>query len=62
MNDDVKELEVSNPATSASSAEQHGGGFLEQSSAGCIELELKPVVERKSRAMGVRERVYQTLV
>ena len=62
MNDDVKELEVSNPTTSASSAEQHGGGGLEQSSAGRIELELKPVVERKSKAMGVRKRVYQTLV
>ena len=59
MNDDVKQLEVSNPATSAS---RHGGGGLEQSSAGRIELELKPVMERKSKAMGVRERVYQTLV
>ena len=44
MNDDVKELEVSNPTTSASSAEQHGGGGLEQSSAGCIELELGVIV------------------
>ena len=57
MNDDV-----SNPVTSASSAEQYGSGGLEQSSAGRIELELKPVVERKSKSMGVRERVYQTLV
>ena len=53
---------MSNPTTSASSAEQHGGGGLEQFSADCIELELKPVVERKSKAMGVREGVYQTLV
>ena len=51
---------MSNPTTSASSAEQHGGGGLEQSSAGRIELDLSRS-GTKSKAMGVRERVYQTL-
>ena len=53
---------MSNPTTSASNAEQHGRGGLEQFSADRIELELKPVVERKSKAVGVRERLYQTIV